>query len=351
MKRILIITGAIFGVLLLALIALPFLIPSSVYKTQIENAATSALGREVTLVGDPSLSIFPSISARIDGVTVANSEGFTDPLMIEAGSLKANVRLWPLFSQRVEINEFTLEDATVRLERLADGRANWEFGSDEEDTTQTETPESEGGFAAGIDRARLSNTAVYYTDRTTDTQYALTDFNASASVKALDRPLTSSGDGKVNGQAFEYDIRLETLAALSEALPVTLKASLGTDYGNVSYDGAVTLGDTPELEGRFDVSSDTIGQVLTVLGGGDLPINTGELKSIRANGSISGPASTAKLAFSDFTVKATGLDLTYAGDLTLGEAPILNGDVTLDAKNAERLLLVRPQHLPSLALC
>ena len=59
MKRILIIVSAIVVILAIAVITLPFLIPSSVYKAQIEKAATTALGREVTLLGEAKLSYFP----------------------------------------------------------------------------------------------------------------------------------------------------------------------------------------------------------------------------------------------------------------------------------------------------
>ena len=48
MKRILIITGAIPAILIAALIIVPFLVPTSVYKTQIEAAASTALDRRVT---------------------------------------------------------------------------------------------------------------------------------------------------------------------------------------------------------------------------------------------------------------------------------------------------------------
>ncbi|MEE2929220.1 MAG: AsmA family protein, partial [Pseudomonadota bacterium] len=127
-----IILGALLAILLAVVAVVPFLIPSSVYKAQIESAATNALGRQVVLNGEASLSIFPVIAARVDGVEVANPEGFTDDLMVDAGSLRASVKLLPLLSSRVEIAQITLEDATISLERLADGTANWEFGASEQ---------------------------------------------------------------------------------------------------------------------------------------------------------------------------------------------------------------------------
>lgn len=337
MKRILIIAGSIFALLLVAVIALPFLIPSSVYKNQIESAATKALGREVILIGDPSLSIFPSISAKIDGAQVANPDGFTDALMIEAGQLKANVKLWPLFSQKVEISEISLSDATVRLEKLIDGRSNWEFPAPEETDTSNQPDDTKGGFQTGIARAGLTNAAVYFADRQTGQQFALTDFNTTARLTALDKPFTSEGDGRINGQVFKYDISLETIDSLTSNAPSALTIELGTDYGDITYDGFLSLGDIPQLDGSFTVASTTIGQVLAVIGDVDLPIKANELKSIAAKGTIKGPIDTALLNFSEAKLKATGLDFEYAGEITLGAQPILDGAITLNASDAQRL--------------
>ncbi|MEO0608474.1 MAG: AsmA family protein [Pseudomonadota bacterium] len=341
MKRFLIIVGVLMAALFAAAIIVPYLIPTSVYKTQIENAASQALDRDVTLSGDPKLSILPVISARIDGVAVANPDGFSDPFMIEAGSLQANVKLLPLLSQRVEISKITLDNSTVRLERLADGRANWEFGSGAPD----DAPEPEtgsGGFETGVDQAGFSNTAVYYNDRTTGDQYALTEFNATGRMTALNRPLTSSGDGKLNGQPFEYRIKLDSLEALGDEKPVLLDAVLDTIYGEISYDGAFTLADVPTLEGNFDVTSDTIGQVLTILGDEDFPILASALESIKARGTISGPAVSAMVDFATLDIVANGLDLSYQGKVTLGEVPSLDGTVDLNAAGAQQLL--KPGH-------
>jgi AsmA protein len=343
MKRVLIFLGALFAIVLAVIAVVPFLIPSSVYKAQIESAASKALGRDVVLNGDASLSILPVISARVDGVEVANPEGFTDALMVDAGSLRASVKLLPLLSSRVEIAQITLEDATISLERLADGTANWEFGA-------TEPADSQGTFDTGIDRAALSNTAVLYRDRTTATEYALTAFNGTARLTAFDQPLSSAGEGLLNGQAFDYTLRLETIAALTEQAPVELAVSLGTIYGEVAYEGALTLADIPVLEGAFDMSSDTLGDALSILSDQELPFVASQLDSLRARGSVTGPLTDAALDFERLTLAATGLDVDYKGKVRLSDTPSLNGTVELNAADAQRLL--KPGHtlIPLLTL-
>lgn len=350
MKRVLLIAGIIFALLAAVLVAAPFLIPSSVYKTQIETAATQSLGREVTLKGEPRISVLPTFSARIDGVEVANPEGFSAPLMIEAGSLRASVKLLPLLSRRVEIAQITLNDPTVNLERLADGRANWEFGSSED--TPAETPPSDGssGFETGIDRAALSNASVSYQDWVTGELYALTKFDATAQLSALDKPLSSRGEGFFNGQAFSYNVRLETIAALTSQAPVSLDLTLDTIYGEISYDGDLTLADVPAFDGAFDLKTDTIGDALPFLLGDDLPIDFSTLNSLRAKGDITGAVSQLTLDFSTLDLSATGLELGYVGNIIIADTPSMDGRIAVNAADAQRLL--KPGHplIPMLAM-
>ena len=337
MKRILIIGSGIILVLIIALVTIPFLIPTSVYQAQIEKSASKALGRDVKLLGTAKLSVFPTISARIEGAQVANPDGYDGDYMIEAGELKANVKLWPLFSRRVEVGEISLSDVTVRLQRLPNGEANWEFGGEEiSEETQNEDEDTSGALGTSIARARLNNAAIYYKDAVAGQDIALTDFTGEARLTALDKPFTSTGEGRINGQTFEYDVTLTTIDALTNAQPATINADLVTAYGRVQYDGSVTMGETITLDGKYDVNSQTIGAVLASLGG-DLPIKGSAVQSLSANGTVKGDATAPAITFASLDLKATGLDLNYKGGLTIGETPSVNGTVTVKADQAQRL--------------
>ena len=337
MKRVLIVLGIIVALLLIVIAVVPFLIPSSVYKAQIEKAAANATGREVTLTGDPSLSIFPRISVKIDGATISNPEGFSAENMIEAGAFRASLKLWPLFSQRVEVGEITLSDATVSLERLESGEANWIFESVEgTEEAPEETQGGSGGFQTTIARARLQNAAVFYKDRETGADYALTEVNMEAKLTALDEPLLSKGSGRLNGQAFAYEIDLDTVDDLTNQRPASLVASLETDYGSVSYDGAITLGDVVELDGGFEAGSQTLGTIIALVGA-DLPIRPEALKGFEAKGRISGPTDALQIDLSKTELRAEGVEIDYTGKLSLSAEPMLDGQVEVKADTPSQL--------------
>ncbi len=348
MKRISIIVSAIIAVILLALIIVPHFIPTSVYHGQIEKAATDALGRQVTLQGDPKLSLFPSISAKIEGAKVANPDGFTGDYMVEAGTLKGKIRLLPLFSRRVEISQITLSDASVRLEQLADGRNNWTFASA---GTPEEAPDtsSSGGFSAGVDSARLQNTSISYIDRATDTQYALEDLDIFARMKATDAPLSSNGTGKLNGQAFDYDIAIDSIDLVAAGTPADIDLDLETDFGRIRYDGTLQVGEIPTLNGDFDIRSETIGSLIQFLGS-DLPIRGSEMQSILAEGTISGSITNPKISFGKLEIGATGLGVIYDGLLDLTGEPVLDGRLDVKADQPQRIFKPEIEGLDALAL-
>ena len=333
MKRIFIFAGIGFGALLIALAALPFFVPASVYKAQIESAASNALGRSVSVEGKASISIFPVISATVEDVRVANPEGFEAPNMIEAGALRGSVRLLPLFSRRVEIKEIAFEDAAVRLIRTETGDVNWHFGSGEASGGRDASGSSGDPFSASIDKARLRNASLVYEDLQSDTRYELTDFNAETSLKAADRPMTVRANGIFQSEPFEFDLTLTSPQALISGMQASIDARLGSDLGNFSFEGTSTNLDAMNVSGQFSANVPSLSDLSSFLEI-TLPVELAPLGGMRANGAIEGELPDLSLTFSDFLVSGDGLNLTYSGLLRLNETPAFDGQASLDVRDA-----------------
>lgn len=346
MKRLAIIVAILVALLIGALLILPNLIPSSVYKNQIERAASSALDRDVTLLGDARLSVFPRISVRLGGMEVANPEGYTGDNMIEAGALRADVDLLPLLFQRVEIGEVTLEDATIRLERREDGQANWEFSEAPDQTTpdaDTSTPpiddaseNAQGSVQATLDRARIINGNIFYTDRQAGTSLALTDFNAQARMRSTRQPLESAGSGVFNGRSFEYDVRLNHLETLRAGDETDLNLDISTEFATIAYNGAFNLGELPELAGAFELKLD---QAQTLF----LPANPlhGQLAAIGeldVSGDVAGPLTALALSNVSLSQSSDLLQSSFNGALTLSELGSFAGALEASSSDLRALL-------------
>ncbi|MEM9739961.1 MAG: AsmA family protein [Pseudomonadota bacterium] len=334
MKRIYIIAGAGLGLILLGAMFVPFIIPNDVYKQQIEQAATSALGRNVSVQGTVRLSVFPQISATVDGVTVANPDGFSRENMVEAGRLRGVVRWTPLLSGKVEVAEITFVDADVMLERREDGAVNWEFtnGASEPEPEPEESGGSGVGFDAGIDTARLQNATLVYADAVSGAEYALSELDLSASLQALDAPLSAELTGLFQGTRFDVDLDLDAPQSLLDGAPASVALALDTEGGGVSYTGTAAMTDSINLDGAFSVDGRNLTQLAT-LAGVDIPINLAALGRLSATGQVSGPVEAARVQFDNLSLGGSGLSGRYSGDVLLGDQIGLEGRLDVESGN------------------
>ena len=325
MKRILLIVAGIVGLLVVAALVIPFLVPKDVYRNQIEKAATNALQRDVTLTGDVKISVFPRIAASIGGVTVANPEGFDRPNMIEAGELRGSVKWLPLLSRRVDVQEIAFVDANVDLHRLADGKANWEFASSSE---PKETEESSGGgFDAGIASARLENASLTYRDDAAGSTYELKELDLQASMQAMNQPVDIKASGLFQGETFDVTLDLDSPEALTSNAPASAKLSLKSGLVNADYDGSITMGDASALAGTLTLSAPSIAD-LTKFADVEMPYNVAPLGGADMKAKLSGSLEAPQITFETLAIKGKLIDAGYTGIVSLGEAITVDGQMS-----------------------
>jgi len=114
------------GIIILILIALPFLININQFKPTIEGKLTAALGRQVQ-IGNLSLSIL-SGSLSADNLSIADDPAFSKSAFLTAKSLHVGVQLMPLiFSRSLNVTGITIEQPEVTLLHNPQGR--WNFSS------------------------------------------------------------------------------------------------------------------------------------------------------------------------------------------------------------------------------
>ena len=126
MKTALKVIGIVVAVLIVAAIALPFLVNVNSFRPQIESNLSSALGRPVK-VGNLSLSIL-SGSVGADQLSIADDPKFSQAPFIQAKSLKVGVELLPLlFSKQLNVTHLLIDQPEITLLRNREGV--WNFSS------------------------------------------------------------------------------------------------------------------------------------------------------------------------------------------------------------------------------
>ena len=114
----------VVGVVVVLLIVAPFLIPVDKFRPTIEEKASAAIGRKVTL-GQLSLSLFGG-SLSAENLAVGDDPKFSKSPFLTAKSVKVGVEVMPLiFSKTVNVTGVTIDTPEVTLLRNPAGVWNY----------------------------------------------------------------------------------------------------------------------------------------------------------------------------------------------------------------------------------
>jgi AsmA protein len=124
MKRLLIISGIIVGVLLLIIIAVPLFINVDSFRPDLEKKLSAALNRQVH-IGKLDASLL-SGGASASDITIADDPAFNKDPFLKAASVKVGVQLMPLiFSKQLKVTSLTIQKPDITLLKNAAGKWNY----------------------------------------------------------------------------------------------------------------------------------------------------------------------------------------------------------------------------------
>ncbi|HWS18017.1 MAG TPA: AsmA family protein [Candidatus Elarobacter sp.] len=140
MKRLLVISGIVVGVLLLVIIVVPLFINVDSFRPDLEKKLSAALNRQVH-IGKLDASIL-SGGASASDITIADDPAFNKDPFLKASSVKVGVQLMPLiFSKQLKVTSVTIQKPDITLLKNATGKWNYStIGA----TAQKTAPEPSG---------------------------------------------------------------------------------------------------------------------------------------------------------------------------------------------------------------
>ena len=95
-------------------LSLPFLIDLNKYQDQYKPLIEEALNRKIQLQ-DIRLTVWPRVGARVAGFAVLDDPAFGSGPFASLSSLDVGVKLMPLLSSKVEVEEITLRDPVITV--------------------------------------------------------------------------------------------------------------------------------------------------------------------------------------------------------------------------------------------
>jgi len=113
----------VLALLVGGILALPFLIDLNKYQEHYKPLIEEALNRKVELQ-DIRLTVWPRIGARIGGFTVLDDPAFSAGPFASLTSLDVGVKLMPLLSKKIEVEEITLREPVITVIKNKAGITN-----------------------------------------------------------------------------------------------------------------------------------------------------------------------------------------------------------------------------------
>jgi len=315
------VAGGLLALAVVAVLVVPNLIPQEVYRAEIEKVAYQVTGRKVAVTGRIDVAVFPRIEARAGASTIANPEGFEGSDFAAMKELRAAVALWPLFSGKVEVEEFVLVEPSISLVSLEDGRNNWTFTPPTGPAGAPGDPQQGGQMGASLRDVRIEKGVVSFDDRREKKIQTLSDLNLWADMQALDKPLSFKAEGLANALRFRVESRLENPQAMIDGLASPVEIKLQTDLIRTDLKGTLGLGDTPEFD--FAVT----GEIPNLPALGDAFQTSLPVPAVLGRLTLSGQAYGS---FDDITIKVAS---------ARHESPLLNADLKGEARLAKTIAL------------
>ncbi|WP_452225168.1 AsmA family protein [Lacinutrix chionoecetis] len=232
MKKFLKITGITLLIVIVLLLAAPF-----IFQTQIKNMVRNFINNNVNAnveFADVSLSFlssFPQAHITVDELKITNFDPFKDETLANVKSLSFDMSVKELFKKADEgpivVNSIYVNEALVNLKINKFGDANYDIAK--EQTAKTNTEESGEGFTLDIQDYAIKKSALTYLDEGSNTTFHITE-------------LDHSGKGTFSETLSELDTKSEANVTLSidstEYLSnnrVKLDALIDLDLKNSKY--------------------------------------------------------------------------------------------------------------------
>ncbi len=227
--------GAIVSILVLLVILtavclVTFVNPNR-FKPLIAEQVMKYTGRQLTIEGDLSWSLFPYLGVKTGHVLLSNPTGFEQKIFAEMQHATFGVKLFPLFHKRIESSGILLDGLKLNLIKEANGKNNWQFQQSLANTAQPVVGRSDQNpmrrLSAGlaIEGIEVTNAEVNWTDKQKNQFLTIEKLNLQAKDISFLKPFSISSD-------FNF---ISKNPALSGHVKMTSEISLSVDQQIYSF--------------------------------------------------------------------------------------------------------------------
>lgn len=252
-KKLLIGSVILFALGIVGLVVAISMLDLNKHKPKIEQIALEASGYSLKINGDISVSFAPvGIKLKEISVSKPNEKPFTT-----LKELSVAIKLIPFLKQNIEVDYVVLSDLNLHVEKLKNGKFNFELAKKEALTKTTQenntTEEKKQVPLININEIRVENTNVEYIDTVANTTAKVTDMDVVVNSIVYD-----TSKKELNAIAFLGDVKIKNIAYQKyNAKDLHVKFSLKNSIANVNSMSYNIFDSVASGKAKIDLSTKT----------------------------------------------------------------------------------------------
>ena len=348
MRKVLIILGIVFALLVVAVITIPIIFKDDIQQA-IDQAMADNLNAEVFYDTDQfTLSLirnFPDFTVGMGDFGIVGIEEFTEDTLVSVGSFQITVDVMSVISgEQIKINEVLLEEPKITVLVMPDGKANYDIAkaSTEEEPLEVEeeaiAEEAEdSNISIGVEKWAITDGQLIYLDQSMNLSTTILGLNHEGSgdftLDVFDmRTITSiasislafEGEEFLSNKTFEADLNLNM--DLGQMKFTFLENRIALNAFAMVADGFVNMpSDDIEMDITFGGSDIDLKGILSLIPGA----YQGYLDGVTASGTI-GFEGFVKGTFNETTMPQVAASLSVDnGNISYAEYPIPMEDIDI----------------------
>src|ERR1700750_1307574 len=239
MKRLGMPIAALFGVVLIGLIAMSWFLNRDALRAAVEAQIRAVTGLELVVNGSIDISVFPGSYVSFHDVGLKGGGSGEPALSVDV--LTANLRLLRLLLRRFEIADVMMLRPHIRVVRAADGISNWTPFV--QTLTRTMKPGADNQLS--FSEIRIQDGVLSYLDEANRVSENVGDIDLSLAWPSISRSFAATGQFDWRGERVDGSVSVSDFIAALSGERSGLKARLANGALKVGlHCGSATLTNT-----------------------------------------------------------------------------------------------------------
>ncbi len=194
--------GAIVALVVLAFVAAVMVVDGGFVKSRAERYMKEEKQRTLKIEGTPALKLFPVFSLSLGKTSLLEPKN--DKVFVSLDSMQVAVKVMPLLSGEVSVDQVALSGLKANIVRDKEGRFNFDdLAGKKEDKPETDPPK------VRVATILIENAKIAYADEASGQRVTVSNASVKAGGLADDEPGPLAVSATISGRKPEIALKLQ----------------------------------------------------------------------------------------------------------------------------------------------